>query len=48
MNGWKNLSCNFQKTEVVIMDISKAKEIVGALAEGTDPITGEILPSEHV
>ena len=30
------------------MDISKAKEIVGALAEGIDPITGEILPSEHV
>ena len=30
------------------MDISKAKEIVGALAEGIDPITGEILPTEHV
>ena len=48
MNGWKNLSCNFQKTEVVIMDISKAKEIVGALAEGIDPITGEILPADHL
>lgn len=30
------------------MDISKAKEIVGVLAEGINPITGEILPSEHV
>ena len=29
------------------MDISKAKEIVGALAEGIDPITGEILPLQH-
>ena len=36
------------KMEVVIMDISKAKEIIGALAEGIDPITGEILPPEHV
>ena len=30
------------------MDISKAKEIVGALAEGIDPITGEILPADHL
>ena len=36
------------KMEVVIMDISKAKEIVGALAEGIDPITGEILPADHL
>ena len=30
------------------MDIIKAKEIVTALAEGVDPITGEILPPDHV
>jgi len=30
------------------MDISKAKEIVGVLAEGINPMTGEILPPEHV
>ena len=30
------------------MDFKKAKEIVSALAEGIDPITGEIFPSEHV
>ena len=30
------------------MDISRAKEIVGALAEGIDPITGEVLPAGHL
>ena len=30
------------------MDITRAKEIVAALAEGVDPTTGEILPADHV
>ena len=30
------------------MDINKAKEIISALAEGVDPITGEILPDDSV
>lgn len=30
------------------MDIIRAKEIVRALAEGVDPITGEVLPDESV
>ena len=30
------------------MDIKKAREIVSALAEGIDPITGELLPGNHV
>ena len=30
------------------MDISKAKEIISALAEGIDPTTGEILPDDSV
>ena len=30
------------------MDIIRAKEIVRALADGVDPITGEILPEESV
>lgn len=30
------------------MDIIKAKEIVSALAEGIDPVTGEILPYDHI
>ena len=30
------------------MDIKRAKEIISALAEGIDPITGEVLPAEHV
>lgn len=30
------------------MDINRAKEIVSILAEGIDPITGEVLPTEHV
>lgn len=30
------------------MDIHKAREIISTLAEGIDPLTGEILPSEHI
>ena len=30
------------------MDITRAKEIISALAEGIDPMTGEVLPPEHV
>lgn len=30
------------------MDIYRAKEIVLTLAEGIDPLTGEVLPSDHV
>ena len=30
------------------MDISKAKEIISALAEGIDPTTGEVLPDNSV
>ena len=30
------------------MDITKAKEIVSALAEGIDPFTGEVLPENHI
>ena len=30
------------------MDINRAKEIVSALAEGIDPITGELLPEDSV
>lgn len=30
------------------MDISRAKEIIEALAEGIDPTTGEVLPDDHV
>lgn len=30
------------------MDISKAKEIISALAEGIDPTTGEVLPDDSV
>ena len=30
------------------MDIVRAKEIVATLAEGIDPITGEVLASDHV
>ena len=30
------------------MDISRAKEIISALAEGIDPTTGEVLPAEHI
>ena len=30
------------------MDISRAKEIISALAEGIDPTTGEVLPNNSV
>ena len=30
------------------MDIIRSKEIIRALAEGVDPITGEVLPEESV
>lgn len=30
------------------MDITRAKEIVSALAEGVDPTTGEILPDNSI
>ena len=30
------------------MEISKAKEIISALAEGIDPTTGEVLPDNSV
>ncbi len=30
------------------MDITRAKEIISALAEGVDPVTGEVLPVDHV
>ena len=30
------------------MDIMRAKEIIGALAEGVDPTTGEVLPDNSV
>ncbi len=30
------------------MDITRAKEIVSALAEGIDPTTGEVLPEDSV
>lgn len=30
------------------MDIQRAKELLTALADGLDPLTGEVLPSDHV
>ena len=30
------------------MEISRAKEIISALAEGVDPTTGEVLPENNV
>ena len=30
------------------MDIMRAKEIIGALAEGVDPTSGEVLPTDSV
>lgn len=30
------------------MDIERAKEFLGSLAEGIDPLTGEVLPKDHV
>ena len=30
------------------MDVSRAKDIISALAEGVDPTTGEVFPPNHV
>ena len=30
------------------MEINRAKEIISALAEGIDPITGEVLPDDSI
>ena len=30
------------------MDIERAKELLKSLAEGIDPLTGEVLPKDHV
>ena len=30
------------------MDIQRAKELLTVLAEGVDPLTGEVLPDDHV
>lgn len=30
------------------MDLDRAKEIISTLAEGIDPLTGEVLPSDHL
>lgn len=30
------------------MDIERAKELLSSLAEGVDPLTGEVLPKEHL
>ena len=30
------------------MDITRAKELLSALADGIDPFTGELLPQNHV
>ena len=30
------------------MDIQRAKELLTALADGLDPLAGEVLPSDHV
>ena len=30
------------------MDIKRAKELLSKLAEGIDPITGEVLPDDHI
>lgn len=30
------------------MDVQRAKELLTILADGTDPLTGEILPDDHV
>ena len=30
------------------MDIQRAKELLTALADGLDPLTGEVLPSDHM
>ena len=30
------------------MDIQRAKELLEVLADGVDPLTGEVLPDNHV
>ena len=30
------------------MDVQRAKELLTILADGTDPLTGEVLPDDHV
>ena len=30
------------------MDIQRAKELLTVLADGVDPLTGEVLPDDHV
>ena len=30
------------------MDLKRAKELVSVLADGVDPLTGEVLPEDHV
>lgn len=30
------------------MDMQRAKELLTILADGTDPLTGEVLPDDHV
>ena len=30
------------------MDIQRAKELLEVLADGVDPLTGEVLPDDHV
>ena len=49
MNGVKNYKeTNFEISGEGIMDIIRAKEIISTLADGIDPITGELLPAEHI
>lgn len=31
-----------------VMDMQRAKELLTILADGTDPLTGEVLPDDHV
>ena len=30
------------------MDVQRAKELLTVLADGVDPLTGEVLPDDHV
>ena len=30
------------------MDVQRAKELLAVLADGIDPLTGEVLPYDHV
>lgn len=30
------------------MDVQRAKELLAVLADGVDPLTGEVLPDDHV